>query len=197
MARSGFHGASRTKISKINLLYILSYDQRTFTGYSPASHWPADSHGVSALRKGSVGLRGFTVGEKAWVVHVLVGVAVFCEAHVLARGRRERKREQDRENLSGIFRTRCRLVKHFRACYVGELVGTGGHDERSGAGESRGRGSVSVSDGLSQKERDRNCCVGRANLRLRVFFIAVLVTDIVGVGVAVAVAVAVLVGLVL
>ena len=55
------------------------------SGFSPASYWSADPHGVSALREGSVGLRGLTVGEKAWVVHVLVGVAMFCEAHVLRR----------------------------------------------------------------------------------------------------------------
>ena len=55
-----------------------------FSSRSPASYWSADPNGVSALRKGSVRLRGFAVGEEAWVVHVLVGVAVFCEAHVLA-----------------------------------------------------------------------------------------------------------------
>ncbi len=37
-------------------------------------------------------LRGLSVGEKPGVVHVLVGVAVFCEAHVvLAAGARTRE----------------------------------------------------------------------------------------------------------
>lgn len=54
--------------------------------HAPASNGPADAHREGALRKISVQLRGFPVGEKTRVVHVLVGVAVFCEAHVLAAG---------------------------------------------------------------------------------------------------------------